>query len=102
MPISWAGDCYDKRTVLLGGLALAVAVYAAFPLVGSSWGFIVVRGFPFTDLALNGRILTMTSFRAQYAVAVTLVRTWVPIFAGVAAFLGILTVNHGRRALSAW
>ena len=69
MPISWAGDCYDKRTVLLGGLALAVAVYAAFPLVGF---------------------------------AVTLVRTWVPIFAGVAAFLGILTVNHGRRALSAW
>lgn len=67
MPISWAGDCYDKRTVLLGGLA--VAVYAAFPLVGF---------------------------------AVTLVRTWVPIFAGVAAFLGILTVNHGRRALSAW
>ncbi|WP_338729355.1 MFS transporter [Haladaptatus sp. DJG-WS-42] len=32
-------------------------------------------GFALTDLALNRRILTLTSFRAQYAVAVTLVRT---------------------------
>jgi MFS family permease len=47
-----------------------------------------IEGFPFSDLAINRRILTMTSFRAQYAVAVTLVRTWVPIYAGVAAAKG--------------
>ncbi|WP_049998315.1 MFS transporter [Halococcus sediminicola] len=47
-----------------------------------------VGGVPFTDLALNRRLLTVSSFRAQYAVAVTLVRTWVPIYAGVAAARG--------------
>lgn len=41
-----------------------------------------IPGFPFSDLAVNRRILTLTSFRAQYAVAVTLVRNWVPVFAG--------------------
>ncbi|WP_436909068.1 MFS transporter [Halosimplex marinum] len=47
-----------------------------------------VAGFAFTDLALNRRILTMTTFRAQYAVAVSLVRKWVPIFVGVSAAQG--------------
>ena len=47
-----------------------------------------VEGFAFTDLAMNRRILTLTSFRAQYAVAVTLVRNWVPIYAGVTASRG--------------
>jgi MFS family permease len=47
-----------------------------------------IEGFPFSDLAINRRILTMTAFRSQYAVAVTLVRTWVPIYAGVAAGKG--------------
>lgn len=47
-----------------------------------------IEGFAFTDLALNRRILTMTSFRAQYAVAVSLVRKWVPIFVGVSAAQG--------------
>lgn len=47
-----------------------------------------VTGFAFTDLALNRRIMTLTSFRAQYAVAVTLVRQWVPIFVGVSAAQG--------------
>ncbi|MDS0299010.1 MFS transporter [Halogeometricum sp. S1BR25-6] len=47
-----------------------------------------IRGFPFTDLALNRRILTIATFRTQYAVAVTLVRTWVPIYAGVSAATG--------------
>ncbi len=50
--------------------------------------------FAFFDLALNERILTITSFRAQYAVAVTLVRNWVPIFVGV-------SVARGGLALSA-
>ncbi len=52
-----------------------------------------IAGFPFTDLAVNERILTVSSFRAQYAVAVTLVRNWVPIFAG-------LSVARGGLALS--
>ena len=52
-----------------------------------------VHGFPFTDLALNRRILTITSFRAQYALAVTLVRTWVPIYAGVEAARGGLAYS---------
>jgi MFS family permease len=47
-----------------------------------------VDGFPFTDLAVNARILTLTSFRAPYAVAVTLVRTWVLLYAGVEAAQG--------------
>jgi len=52
-----------------------------------------VSGFAFRDLAVNRRILTITSFRAQYAVAVTLVRTWAPIFAGLAALNGGLGLN---------
>ncbi|MFT4944372.1 MAG: hypothetical protein ACI9K3_000303 [Halovenus sp.] len=39
-----------------------------------------IRGFPFSELAVNRRILTMASFRAQYAFYVTIVRTWVPIY----------------------
>jgi MFS family permease len=52
-----------------------------------------VEGFAFFDLALNERILTITSFRAQYAVSVTLVRNWVPIFAGVSVARGGLTLG---------
>ncbi|MFB6117491.1 MFS transporter [Halosegnis sp.] len=51
-----------------------------------------VPGFPFRDLAVNRRILTLTSFRAQYAVAVTLVRNWVPVFAGIAVSSGGLAI----------
>ncbi|GAA0649244.1 MFS transporter [Salarchaeum japonicum] len=47
-----------------------------------------VPGFPFSDLALNRRILTLTSFRAPYAVAVTLTRSWLALFAGVTAARG--------------
>lgn len=47
-----------------------------------------VDGFPFSGLALNRKLLTIGGFRAQYAVAVTLVRTWVPIYAGVTAARG--------------
>jgi MFS family permease len=57
-----------------------------------------VPGFPFSDLALNRRILTLSSFRAQYAVAVTLVRTWVPIYAGVTAGRGGLA--YGTLAVA--
>ena len=47
-----------------------------------------ITAFAFTDLAVNRRILTLTSFRLQYAVAVSLVRKWVPIFVGVSAAQG--------------
>ena len=57
-----------------------------------------IHGFPFTDLALNERILTLVSFRVQYAFAVTLVRTWVPIYAGVTAAQGGLA--YGALAVS--
>ena len=51
-----------------------------------------IQGFPFSDLAVNRRILTMTSFRAQYAFAVTIVRTWIPIYAGTEVASGGLGV----------
>ncbi len=177
VPLAWAGDRGDKRTVLLGCLGLGVLTYALFGFVSTTRGLIAVRalqgvvatgmglmtlslvgelathetranhigkanasrflasiigglsagalydyfggfqevftlvtglflvtllsvalvlskdettipGFPFSDLAVNRRIITLTSFRAQYAVAVTLVRSWVPIFAGLVAARG--------------
>lgn len=69
-----------------------VAIVAVWSLVNSDDSD--VEGFAFFELALNDRILTMSSFRAQYAVAVTLVRSWVPIFVG-------LSVGRGGLALSA-
>ncbi len=51
-----------------------------------------IRGFPFTGLAFNDRIRTMSVFRFQYAFAVTLIRTWVPLFAGVVAARGGLAM----------
>ncbi|MFC5971099.1 MFS transporter [Halomarina salina] len=171
VPVAWAGDRYDKRTVLLAGLALSVVAYASFSFAAGSvdvvlaralqgigatttgilslamvgelapdaeranrigranafrlaagvggaltagflyeqYGFDVVysvlvvlllvaiagvyafverdgtrvAGNPFADLAFNERLLTLTSFRAQYAVAVTLVRSWVLVYAGL-------------------
>lgn len=170
VPMAWAGDRYDKRSILLVSLGLAALFYVGFTLVTSSMGFVLVRGaqgiaitgmglmslalvgelasvderaarigtanawrfaagiggalsagalyealgfdavfgvltvltliagvavyvfvpidettvrgFPFTGLALNRKILTIGGFRVQYAVAVTLVRIWVPIYAG--------------------
>ncbi|WP_435129753.1 MFS transporter [Halobaculum sp. D14] len=190
VPLSWAGDRYDKRVVLLGCLGLGVVTYAAFGSVGSGNQLMAVRalqgvvatgmglmslslvgelatrgtranaigksnaarfaasilgglsagamydyfdgfdevftlitglfvvslgatallldpddtrisGFPFSDLAVNRRILTLTSFRAQYAVAVTLVRSWVPLFAGVAATGGASAgLGYGGLAIA--
>lgn len=176
VPVAWAGDRYNKRTVLLSTLFLTVFAYATFATISTVGGFLVARtlqglglagagllslailselvpdghrgnyigrynsfrmaagiagtlgtgvlysltgfrvvfgivaalvvvaavgtwrfvdtdgttikGFAFTDLALNRRIMTITTFRAQYAVAVTLVRNWVPIFVGVSAAQG--------------
>ncbi|MEF8806731.1 MFS transporter [Natronomonas sp.] len=188
VPLAWAGDRFDKRTVLLVLLAAGAGVYALFPVVDSSASFIAIRalqgvvvtgaglmslslvgqiattgtrakaigranaasfaasilgsllagaiydavgfgpvfmsivalmiiawvglyglldaddtrveGFPFTDLALNRKILTITSFRFQYAFAVTMVRTWVPIYAGTAMASGGLGVAATAVALT--
>ncbi|MEF8799963.1 MAG: MFS transporter [Halolamina sp.] len=182
IPVGWAADRYDKRSVLLISLISSAIAYSLFTLVETSFGFILARtlqglgvvgtgmvslalvgetatpderanqigkynswrmaagitgtlgagalydfygfdpifaalvalfvlailtiwllveadetrieGFAFFDLALNDRILTITSFRAQYAVSVTLIRNWVPIFVG-------LSVARGGLALSA-
>jgi len=74
---------------ILFGLLTVLLIAAAV----SVWLFVdsdetTITGFAFTDLALNRRIVTLTSFRAQYAVAVSLVRKWVPIFVGVSAAQG--------------
>ncbi|WP_317176101.1 MFS transporter [Halomontanus rarus] len=175
IPLGWAGDRFDKRTILLATLLACIGAYALFPFVETSTGFIAVRflqglsvvgvsllslaligelssgderanmigkfnswklaagtlgtlgagalydiygftviflilvtlffaatlgtwryiepdgsnvSFAFDKLAVNRRILTMTSFRAQYALAVTFMRNWVPIFVGVSAAQG--------------
>jgi MFS family permease len=85
-----AGFLYDAYGF---GVVFGVIVGVLTVATLLAWRYIppdrtTVYGFPFTDLALNERILTITSFRAQYAVAVTLVRTWVPIYAGVSAAKG--------------
>ncbi len=75
--------------IIIGCLAVAtVGVLLLLPPDETT-----VYGFPFSNLALNRRILTITTFRAQYAVAVTLVRTWVPIYAGVSAASGGLAYS---------
>ena len=188
IPLAWAGDRFDKRTVLLVVLAVGAGVYALFPLVDSSLSFIGVRilqgvvvtgaglmtlslvgqiadvghraekigranaasfaasilgslsagvvydavgfglvftiiaglmvcawtvvwwildpdptrveGFPFADLAVNRKLLTVSAFRAQYAFAVTIVRTWVPIYAGTAVSGGGLAVGATAVAVT--
>ncbi len=58
-----------------------------------------IEGFPFSDLALNRKLLTLTSFRSQFAVAVTMVRNWVVVYAGLKASQGGLT--YAALAVSA-
>jgi MFS family permease len=82
---------YGVIVVLLFGSVVAVALFVDRDPTR-------IEGIPFTDLAVNRRILTVTSFRAQYAFAVTLVRTWVPIYAGVEAASGGLA--YGATAVS--
>jgi len=70
--------------------AMLVAMFAI--AIGSTLRFTTADpssvGFSFGELALNRQILTLISFRSQYAFAVTLTRNWVPIFAGVSAAEG--------------
>ena len=90
-----AGGLYQRFGFDFVFTLLLVIVLPA--LVGV-WLFVdrdetTVEGFAFTDLAVNDRIVTLSSFRVQYAVAVTMVRTWVPIYAGVAAARGGLAMG---------
>ena len=90
-----AGALYE----LAGFPPIFAALVALFVLafvtvwLGLSTDDSTVEGVAFFDLALNERILTITSFRAQYAVSVTLVRNWVPIFAGVSVARGGLALG---------
>ncbi len=59
-----------------------------------------VEGFPFTELAVNRKILTISVFRLQYGMAVTMVRTWVPIYAGTAVAAGGLAVGATAVAVT--
>ncbi|MFW5918862.1 MAG: MFS transporter [Halanaeroarchaeum sp.] len=188
VPLAWAGDRFDKRTVLLVVLAVGAGVYALFPVVDSSGSFVAIRalqgvvvtgaslmslslvgqiatvgtraekigkanaasfaasivgslsagamydavgfgpifdtitalmvvawlviwgfleadqtrieGFPFSQLAVNRKIVTISSFRVQYAFAVTMVRTWIPIYAGTSMAGGGLAVGATAVAIT--
>jgi MFS family permease len=85
-----AGTLYDRYGFEPVFYVLTVLFVVAFVAV---WFLLDaddtrIKGFPFSDLAVNRRILTLTSFRAQYAVAVTLVRSWVAVYAGLEASRG--------------
>ena len=59
-----------------------------------------VEGMPFTDLAVNRKIVSITAFRVQYAFAVTMVRTWIPIYAGTSMRAGGLAVGATAVAVT--
>lgn len=96
-----AGLLYDRYGFGPVFYVLAVLFVIAFVAV---WQLLDaddtrISGFPFSDLAVNQRILTLTSFRAQYAVAVTLVRSWVSVYAGLAIAEGGLAYSGTVVAL---
>jgi MFS family permease len=108
---AWRFAAAILGTLSAGGLYQAVGFDAVFSVlvvvVGAAllavWLFVepdtgTVEGFAFSELAFNRRIATITGFRLQYAVAVTLVRTWIPIYAGVSAARGGLA--SGALAVS--
>lgn len=87
-----AFDLYGFGPIFAGLVALfALSLVGVWALVDADDS--QVEGFAFFELALNERILTITSFRAQYAVSVTLVRNWVPIFVGVSLARGGLALS---------
>ena len=97
-----AGALYDAFGF---GPIFAIIVAILFVAWLSTLGYLEpdetrIEGFPFTDLALNRRLITLSTFRFQYAFSVTLVRTWIPIFAGVAAAQGGLAYGGLAVALT--
>lgn len=84
-----AGTLYDRYGFpIIFGLLVVLFLGAGLGI----WRFVEAddssMSFAFGELALNRRILTLSSFRSQYAFAVTLMRNWVPIFVGVSAAQG--------------
>lgn len=65
VPLAWAGDRFDKRTVLLVVLAAGALVYALFPLVDSSGSFIAIRALQ--GLVVTGASLMTLSLVGQIA-----------------------------------
>jgi MFS family permease len=92
------GSDGDAFTPIFALITVILAVATGLTWLALSPDRTRIHGFPFSDLALNRRIISLTSFRAQYAVAVTLVRSWVPIYAGLAAVDGGLA--YGALAVS--
>lgn len=43
IPVGWAGDRYDKRTLLIGALGVSALAYGLFPFVASAGMFLVAR-----------------------------------------------------------
>ena len=100
-------------TIVAGGLYQTIGftpIYAVIVVVfalalAGVWLYLPAdetraSGNPFAGLALNERIITLTSFRAQYAVAVTLVRSWASIYAGVSVARGGLGYTEAGLAIS--
>ncbi len=92
-----AGALYQATgfTAVFGLLAALMAAAFVAVWLGLEPDETEIKGFAYSALALNRRLLTVASFRVQYSVAVTLVRNWVPIFVGVSAAKGGL----GQAAL---
>lgn len=84
-----AGALYDRYgfDIIFGIIVclFLLAIVGIWRYAGSDSSSV---SFAFGELALNRRILTLSSFRVQYAFAVTLMRNWVPIFVGVSAAQG--------------
>ena len=97
-----AGVIYDAV-----GFGPVFSVIAALMVLAwvVTWGLLDsdptrVEGFPFSDLAVNRKILTISTFRVQYAFAVTMVRTWIPIYAGTSMMAGGLAVGATAVAIT--
>jgi MFS family permease len=97
-----AGAIYDA--VGFGPIFAVIAVLMILAWV-VVWGGLDpddtrVEGMPFTDLAVNRKIVSITAFRVQYAFAVTMVRTWIPIYAGTSMAAGGLAVGATAVAVT--
>ncbi len=65
IPVAWAGDRFDKRTVLLVILGIGILVYGLFPIVDSSISFIAIRGLQ--GIVVTGTGLMTLSLVGQLA-----------------------------------
>jgi MFS family permease len=61
VPVAWAGDRFDKRLILLGGLALAAGWLPTE--VGITWVFYLGAGAAFTGVAAFAGILAYSHGR---------------------------------------